>query len=77
MTTDCIAAVCPGATDTALLALLGDFNPKLHAGLTRSIPLRRIGQPDDVAGAVAFLASDAAAYITGQSLSVSGGLTMA
>jgi 2-hydroxycyclohexanecarboxyl-CoA dehydrogenase len=72
-----VNAVCPGATDTALLALLGDFNPKLHAGLTRSIPLRRIGQPDDVAGAVAFLASDAAAYITGQSLSVSGGLTMA
>lgn len=72
-----VNAVCPGATDTALLAMLGDFNPKLHANLVRGIPLRRIGQPEDVAGAVAYLASDAAAYVTGQSLSVSGGLTMA
>jgi 2-hydroxycyclohexanecarboxyl-CoA dehydrogenase len=71
-----VNAVCPGATDTALLALLSDFNPKLHAGLIGGIPLKRIGQPSDVAGAVAFLASDAASYITGQSLSVSGGLTM-
>ena len=71
-----VNAICPGATDTALLAMLGDFNPKLHSGLVRSIPLRRIGQPADVAGAVAFLASDDASYITGQSLSVSGGLTM-
>ncbi|HEY8123768.1 MAG TPA: 3-oxoacyl-ACP reductase FabG [Myxococcota bacterium] len=71
-----VNAVCPGATDTALLALLGEFNPKLHSGLVRSIPLRRVGQPADVAGAVAFLAGDDAAYITGQSLSVSGGLTM-
>ncbi len=69
-------AVCPGATDTALLAMLGDFNPKLHQNLVRGIPLRRVGQPEDVAGAVAYLASDAAAYVTGQSLSVSGGLTM-
>jgi 2-hydroxycyclohexanecarboxyl-CoA dehydrogenase len=71
-----VNAVCPGATDTALLAMLGDFNPKLHSGLVRSIPLRRIGQPADVAGAVAFIAGDDASYITGQSLSVSGGLTM-
>jgi 2-hydroxycyclohexanecarboxyl-CoA dehydrogenase len=71
-----VNAVCPGATDTALLAQLADFNPKLHAGLVAGIPLKRVGQPSDVAGAVAFLASDAAAYVTGQSLSVSGGLTM-
>jgi 2-hydroxycyclohexanecarboxyl-CoA dehydrogenase len=71
-----VNAVCPGATDTALLAMLGDFNPKLQQGLVRGIPLRRIGQPEDVAGAVAYLASDAASYVTGQSLSVSGGLTM-
>jgi 2-hydroxycyclohexanecarboxyl-CoA dehydrogenase len=63
-----VNAVCPGATDTALLAMLGDFNPKLHANLVRGIPLRRIGQPADVAGAVAYLASDAAAYITGSRL---------
>jgi 2-hydroxycyclohexanecarboxyl-CoA dehydrogenase len=72
-----VNAVCPGATDTAMLAAVGEFNAKLHAGLVGGIPLRRVGQPSDIAGAVAFLASDAAAYITGQSLSVSGGLTMA
>jgi 2-hydroxycyclohexanecarboxyl-CoA dehydrogenase len=71
-----VNAVCPGATDTALLAQLADFNPKLHAGLVGGIPLRRVGQPSDIAGAVAFLASESASYITGQSLSVSGGLTM-
>jgi 2-hydroxycyclohexanecarboxyl-CoA dehydrogenase len=71
-----VNAVCPGATDTRLLAQLADFNPKLHAGLVGGIPLKRVGQPSDVAGAVAFLASDAASYVTGQSLSVSGGLTM-
>ena len=71
-----VNAVCPGATDTALLAMLGEFNPKLHQNLVRGIPLRRVGQPEDVAGAVAYLASDAASYVTGQSLSVSGGLTM-
>jgi 2-hydroxycyclohexanecarboxyl-CoA dehydrogenase len=41
------------------------------------VPMRRLGEPEDVAAAVAFLASDAAGYITGQTLSVSGGLTMA
>jgi 2-hydroxycyclohexanecarboxyl-CoA dehydrogenase len=71
-----VNAVCPGATDTALLAKVGEFNPKLHAGLIAGIPLRRVGQPSDVAGVVAFVASDDAAYMTGQSLSVSGGLTM-
>jgi 2-hydroxycyclohexanecarboxyl-CoA dehydrogenase len=71
-----VNAVCPGATDTPLLAQLADFNPKMHAGLVGGIPLRRVGQPSDVAGVVAFLASDAASYMTGQSLSVSGGLTM-
>ena len=43
---------------------------------TRSIPLGRIGQPDDLAGAIVFFASDDAGFITGQVLSVSGGLTM-
>jgi 2-hydroxycyclohexanecarboxyl-CoA dehydrogenase len=45
--------------------------------MTRGIPMRRLAQPDDVAPAVAFLASEGAGYITGQTLSVSGGLTMA
>ncbi len=71
--------VCPGPTDTALFDGFrqGAANPeKLEEAFRRSIPLGRIGQPDDLPGAVAFFASDDAAYVTGQVLSVSGGLTM-
>jgi 2-hydroxycyclohexanecarboxyl-CoA dehydrogenase len=71
--------VCPGPTDTALFADYkeGAGDPgKLMEAFTRSIPLGRIGQPDDLPGAIAFFASDDAGYITGQVLSVSGGLTM-
>lgn len=66
--------VCPGPTDTELFASIG--GPRLREGLTRAIPMHRLGRPDDVAGAVAFLASDEASYLTGQTVSVSGGLTM-
>ncbi len=74
-----VNAVCPGPTDTALLASVmeGERGQKILAGMTRAIPLGRLAQPDDVAGAVAYLASDEASYVTGQTLSVSGGLTMA
>ena len=75
-----VNVVCPGPTDTALFAdyKQGAGNPeKLMEAFTRSIPLGRIGQPDDLPGAVLFFASDDAAYVTGQVLSVSGGLTMA
>jgi 2-hydroxycyclohexanecarboxyl-CoA dehydrogenase len=72
-----VNCVCPGPTDTALLEQVREYDEKLHASLARAIPLRRLGRPEDVAAAVVFLASDAAAYITGQTLSVSGGLTMA
>lgn len=68
--------VCPGPTDTALFASVVEDNPKLRDALVRAIPLRRLAQPADLANAVAFLASDEAAYITGQTLSVSGGLSM-
>jgi 2-hydroxycyclohexanecarboxyl-CoA dehydrogenase len=68
--------VCPGPTDTALFASMGGDNPKLREGLTRAIPFRRLAQPADLAGMVAFFASDEASYITGQTVSVSGGLTM-
>lgn len=68
--------VCPGPTDTALLASAFGDNTKLRESLARAIPLRRLGQPADLANAVAFLASDEAAFITGQTVSVSGGLTM-
>jgi 2-hydroxycyclohexanecarboxyl-CoA dehydrogenase len=69
--------ICPGPTDTALLDQVAEANEKLYQGLSRAIPMRRIGQPTDIAPAVAFLAGDGASFITGQTLSVSGGLTMA
>jgi 2-hydroxycyclohexanecarboxyl-CoA dehydrogenase len=71
--------VCPGPTETALFEdyKQGAGNPeKLLEAFTRSIPLGRIGRPDDLPGAILFFASDDAAYVTGQVLSVSGGLTM-
>ncbi len=68
--------VCPGPTDTALFASVGGDNPKLRDALIRSIPFRRLAQPEDLANVVAFLASDEASYVTGQTVSVSGGLTM-
>ncbi|MDN4574866.1 2-hydroxycyclohexanecarboxyl-CoA dehydrogenase [Pandoraea cepalis] len=74
-----VNVVCPGPTDTALFADYkeGAGNPeKLVEAFTKSIPLGRIGQPDDLPGAIAFFASDDAAFVTGQVLSVSGGLTM-
>jgi 2-hydroxycyclohexanecarboxyl-CoA dehydrogenase len=72
-----VNCVCPGPTETALLGQVAEYSEKLYAGLARAIPLGRTAQPEDIAPAVAFLVSDAAAYITGQTLSVSGGLTMA
>ncbi len=72
--------VCPGPTDTALLATVTDTaaNPeKLREAFRRAIPLGRLGEPDDLAGAVLFFASSDASFVTGQVLSVSGGLTMA
>jgi len=74
-----VNAVCPGPTDTALLASVmeGERGEKILAGMKRAIPLGRLGQPEDVAGAVAYLVSEEAAYVTGQTFSVSGGLTMA
>jgi len=71
-----VNVVCPGPTDTPLLRALWEVNPKLQEALKRAIPFKRLAQPDDIAPAVAFLASDDARYITGQVLSVSGGLTM-
>ncbi len=72
-----VNCVCPGPTDTALLDQVATASQKLYDGLARAVPMRRIGQPTDIAPAVVFLASEGAGYITGQTLSVSGGLTMA
>ncbi|HET8593780.1 MAG TPA: 3-oxoacyl-ACP reductase family protein [Intrasporangium sp.] len=71
-----INCVCPGPSDTQLFAEFAGDNQGLRDALIKAIPMRRLGQPEDVAGAVAFLASDDAAFVTGQTLSVSGGLTM-
>jgi 2-hydroxycyclohexanecarboxyl-CoA dehydrogenase len=70
--------LCPGPTDTAILRsfLEGPDGARIAEGLKRAIPMRRIGVPEDYPGLVAFLLSDDAAYITGQTISVSGGLTM-
>lgn len=70
-----VNAVCPGPTDTALLASV-DATGKIVEALKRAIPMRRLGQPVDFGGMIAFLASDDASYITGQTISISGGLTM-
>jgi len=74
-----VNVVCPGPTDTALLRSFvgdGEYGQKIYDGLKRAIPLKRLGQPDDMPGLIAFLASDDANYMTGQVISISGGLTM-
>ena len=72
--------VCPGPTETDMLSemVAGAADAeRLVGALERAVPMRRLGRPEEVAHAVAFLASEQAGYITGQTLSVSGGLTMA
>ncbi|WP_374608433.1 MULTISPECIES: 2-hydroxycyclohexanecarboxyl-CoA dehydrogenase [Comamonadaceae] len=74
-----VNVVCPGPTDTALLAGVaeGARDPaKLIEAFKSAIPLGRLGQGDDLASAIAFMGSDDASFVTGQVLSVSGGLTM-
>jgi 2-hydroxycyclohexanecarboxyl-CoA dehydrogenase len=73
-------AVAPGPIETPLLMSapeqLGELGERLVKGMVGSTALRRLGQPDEVAAAIAYLASDDASYVTGQSLGVSGGLAM-
>ena len=74
-----VNVVCPGLTDTPLLQGMraeSARNEKVLDAVTRAIPLGRVGKPEEVAHAVAFFASPQAEYVTGQTLSVSGGLTM-
>jgi 2-hydroxycyclohexanecarboxyl-CoA dehydrogenase len=74
-----INCVCPGPTDTPLFAAVAgadETGKKIAESLKAAIPMRRLGQPDDYPGIVAFLSSADANFITGQTLSVSGGLTM-
>ncbi|HLH67328.1 MAG TPA: SDR family oxidoreductase [Solirubrobacteraceae bacterium] len=72
--------VCPGPTDTEMLRDVAQAHPdaeKVLERLARAVPMKRLGRPEDVAAAVRFFASEETGYITGQTLSVSGGLTMA
>lgn len=74
-----VNVVCPGVTETAMLETFmekaGD-KEKLRHAFTRAVPMGRLGQPEDLPGAILFFASEDANFITGQVLSVSGGLTM-
>ncbi|MBZ4533887.1 SDR family NAD(P)-dependent oxidoreductase [Mycobacterium avium] len=69
-----VNCVCPGPTDTPLFHAQPE---KLKEALVKAIPLRRLARPEEVAAAVLFFASQAASFVTGQVISVSGGLTMA
>ena len=72
-----VNVVCPGPTDTPLMAATSTANPRLGEALVKAIPFHRLARPEEIAAAAVFLASDDASFITGQTLSVSGGLTMA
>lgn len=72
-------AVCPGLTDTPLLQAVREgsaTSARILDAITQATPLRRVARPEEIAAAILFLASDEASFITGQTLSVSGGLTM-
>jgi len=74
-----VNTVCPGPTDTGLLDAIKDASDdgdKVVGAMARAVPMKRIGQPEEVASAVVYLCSEQASFVTGQTLSVSGGLTM-
>ncbi len=74
-----VNVVCPGPTDTPLLAGIvaaSDDGERVIDAMARAVPMKRVGQPQEVASAVCYLASEDAGFVTGQTLSVSGGLTM-
>jgi 2-hydroxycyclohexanecarboxyl-CoA dehydrogenase len=71
-----VNCVSPGPADTPLFKEISEYNSGLADALVKSIPFRRLAQPEDIANAVAFLATEESDYITGQTLSVNGGLAM-
>ena len=68
--------ICPGPIDTERSRAILKGRPRLREGLLRAIPLGALGRPEDIAAAVAYLASPTAGYVTGQTLSINGGITM-
>jgi 2-hydroxycyclohexanecarboxyl-CoA dehydrogenase len=74
-----VNAVCPGPTDTPLLSQItsaADDAERVIGAMTRAVPMKRLAEPEEIAGAVAYFCSEGARFTTGQTLSVSGGLTM-
>lgn len=72
-----VNTVCPGPTETPpTMKIIEEGGERYIDAMKRGIPMRRLGQPSDVAAAVAYLASEGAGYVTGQTLSVNGGLSM-
>jgi 2-hydroxycyclohexanecarboxyl-CoA dehydrogenase len=71
-----INCISPGPSNTPLFQEIGSYNEGIAAALEKAIPFRRLAQPSDIANSVAFLVSDEAEYVTGQTLSVNGGLAM-
>ena len=71
-----VNCTCPGPTDTPLLGDVKETMPKVVAAIEKAIPMKKLGTPEQQANTIVWLASDEASYITGQSLSVNGGLNM-
>jgi 2-hydroxycyclohexanecarboxyl-CoA dehydrogenase len=71
-----VNCISPGPSNTPLFDEIGSYNEGIAAALEKAIPFRRLAQPSDIANAVAFLTSNEAEYVTGQTLSVNGGLAM-
>lgn len=70
-----VNAVCPGAIETAMLSAAKATNPRMIEGLAKATPMKRVGKPAEIADLVVWLCSDEASYLTGQAISVDGGLT--
>ena len=71
-----VNCVCPGVSDTPMFRAVAEHQPKILESIVKLVPMKRIARPDEPAEAIVFLASDSASYITGQTLSVNGGLNM-
>lgn len=71
-----VNCISPGPSNTPLFEEIGSYNEGIAAALEKAIPFRRLAQPSDIANGVAFLASEESDYVTGQTLSVNGGLAM-